>query len=247
MIKLKKVLLLLLLTVMAGCSSQVTRPEKAEATRPVIKALQDYTVELSPDAELKVADDVEFDINALKTTLDQKLNAKNLIASDGDYRLKVVVNGVRIRSTASAVMLGFMAGNDYLRGSATVLSTSGKPVYTFEVSVSYALGGFGGGQESTRMNWLYEKFSEHIANELSIKRGETDPKGSNVNVENNELTETDNPYGYGKPGTGDPFLLHTKQFDKKPKIPPNQCPDISGIYYDRVSDRDTDDIDKIYM
>jgi hypothetical protein len=39
-------------------------------------------------------------------------------------------------------MLGFMAGNDYLRGSATVLSTSGKPVYTFEVSVSYALGGY---------------------------------------------------------------------------------------------------------
>jgi uncharacterized lipoprotein len=69
MIKLKKVLLLLLLTVMAGCSSQVTRPEKAEATRPVIKALQDYTVELSPDAELKVAGDVEFDINALKTSI----------------------------------------------------------------------------------------------------------------------------------------------------------------------------------
>jgi hypothetical protein len=170
MIKLKKVLLLLLLIVMAGCSSQVTRPEKAEATHPVIKALQDFTVEISSDAKLQVADDVKFDINALRSNFDRILNEKNLLAPNGDYRLKVVVSDVRVRSTVSAVMLGFLAGNDHLRGEAIVLNLDGKPVYTFKASASYALGGFAGGQDSSRMSWLYEEFSEMVANELVLKR-----------------------------------------------------------------------------
>lgn len=170
MIKLKKVLLLLLLIVMAGCSSQVTRPEKAEATHPVIKALLGFTVEISPDAKLQVADDVNFDINKLRSSLDRILNEKNLVAPNGDYRLKVVVKDIRVRSTVSAVMLGFLAGNDHLRGEAMVLNLDDEAVYTFEASASYALGGFGGGQDASRMNWLYGEFSEMIANELTLKR-----------------------------------------------------------------------------
>jgi len=170
MIKLKTVLLLFLLAIMAGCSSQVIRPEKEEETHTVIKALQDFTVEISSDAKLQVADDVKFDINALRSNLDRILNEKDLLASNGDYRLKVVVSDIRVRSTVSAVMLGFLAGNDHLRGEAIVLNLDGKPVYTFEASASYALGGFGGGQDSSRMSWLYGAFSEMIANELVLKR-----------------------------------------------------------------------------
>jgi len=170
MIKLKTVLLLLLLSIMAGCSSQVIRPEKTEATHPVIKALLDFTVEISPDAKLQVAEDVNFDMNELRSKLDRILNEKNLVAPNGDYRLKVVVKGIRVRSTVSAVMLGFMAGNDHLRGEAIVLNLDSEPVYTFKVSASYALGGFAGGQDASRMNWLYEEFSEMVANELALKR-----------------------------------------------------------------------------
>ena len=170
MVKLKTVLLLLLLSIMAGCSSQVIRPEKAEATHPVIKALLDFTVEISPDAKLQIAEDVKFDMNELRSNLDRILNEKNLVAPNGDYRLKVVIKYIRVRSTVSAVMLGFMAGNDHLRGEAIVLNLDGEPVYTFKASASYALGGFGGGQDSSRMNWLYEEFSEMVANELVLKR-----------------------------------------------------------------------------
>jgi hypothetical protein len=168
--KLLKVLLLLLLIFMAGCSSQVTRPEKAEAMHPVIKAILGFTVEISPDAKLQVADDVNFDIKKLRSNLDRILNEKNLVAPNGDYRLKVVVKDIRVRSTVSAVMLGFLAGNDHLRGEAIVLNLDDEVVYTFEASASYALGGFGGGQDASRMNWLYEEFSEMIANELTLKR-----------------------------------------------------------------------------
>ena len=172
MIKLKTVLLLGLLSFVVGCSSQVTRPDNADVTRPAIKALHDFTVELSPNAELQLTDNVKFDIDTLRSVLDRTLNGKNLVSADGDYSLKVVVNDIRVRSTFNAVMWGFMAGNDHLRGEATVLNLDGETVYSFEASASYALGGFGGGQDSSRMNWLYEEFSEMVANELMIKKNE---------------------------------------------------------------------------
>ena len=166
MVTVRSVMLLLSLLVFASCSSQVTRPENADATRPVVKALHDFTVEMAPEAKLQLFDNVEFDINALKSTLQSTLEGKNLIAQDGGFRLKVVVSDIRVRSTFNAVMWGFMAGDDHLYGDIIVLNLTGEPVYNFNVSASYALGGFRGGQDTSRMNWLYEEFSEMIANEL---------------------------------------------------------------------------------
>jgi hypothetical protein len=170
MIKLGSVMLFLSLLAIAGCSSQITRPESVDVKRPVVKALQDFTVEMSPEAKQQLADNVKFDINALRSTLQRTLEGNNLMAPDGDYRLKVIVADISVRSTFNAVMWGFMAGNDHLTGDVIVLNNVGNQVYNFEASASYALGGFGGGQDSSRMNWLYEEFSEMIANELLQKK-----------------------------------------------------------------------------
>lgn len=172
MTMLRSFMLCLSILAVVGCSSQVTRPDGADTDRPVIKALQDFSVEMSPDAKTQLADNVKFDIDALTSTLERTLESRGLVASEGDYRLKVVVNDIRVRSTFNAVMWGFMAGNDHLQGDAIVLNLEGEPVYEFGASASYALGGFGGGQDSSRMNWLYEEFSEMIADELSKKRDE---------------------------------------------------------------------------
>ena len=172
MTKLRSFMLCLSILAVVGCSSQVTRPDGADADRPVIRALQGFTVEMSPDARTQLADNVKFDIDALTSTLERTLESRGLVTSDGDYRLKVVVNDIRVRSTFNAVMWGFMAGNDHLQGDAIVLNLEGEPKYEFGASASYALGGFGGGQDSSRMNWLYEEFSEMIADELSKKRDE---------------------------------------------------------------------------
>lgn len=170
MITLRSVMLLLPLLVIAGCSSQITRPENVDATRPIVKALQDFTVEMSPNAKLQLADNVKFDIKVLRSTLLRTLEGNSLIAENGDYRLKVVVNDIRVRSTFNAVMWGFMAGNDHLTGDVIVLNLAGEPIDNFEASASYALGGVGGGQDTSRMNWLYEEFSEMVANELLQKK-----------------------------------------------------------------------------
>jgi hypothetical protein len=42
-------------------------------------------------------------------------------------------------------------------------------VHTFDVSASYALGGFAGMNE-TRMSWLFEKFSELTVDEIIGKK-----------------------------------------------------------------------------
>ena len=94
-----------------------------------------------------------------------------MIASDGDFRLKVVVTDIRVRNTFNAVMWGFMAGDDHLRGDVVVQNLAGEPVYNFDAGASYALGGFAGGQDASRINWLYEEFSEMIANELLLQKG----------------------------------------------------------------------------
>lgn len=172
MLKLHSVMLLLSLLMIAGCSSQVIRPEKTDTTPTTVKALRDFTVELSPEAELKVADDVDFDMKALTANLQSALEAENLIAPGGDYRLKVVVNDVRVRGTFNAVMWGFLAGDDHLRGDVLVLTLEGEPVDKFSASASYAWGGFGGGQDAPRIDWLYEEFSKVIAEELIQKRRE---------------------------------------------------------------------------
>jgi hypothetical protein len=172
MFKLCSFLLLSSILVLSGCSSQVKRNETANTTRPVVKALQNFSIDMSPEAELKLADNVKFDINALESNLDRALKANNLMAPNGDFRLKVTVNDIRVRSTFNAVMWGFMAGDDHLTGKVTVLNLEDKPVYEFEASASYALGGLGGGQDSSRMNWLYEEFSELVVNELLQKKNE---------------------------------------------------------------------------
>ena len=107
---------LVAISFLTACASQVVEPDAATTTRPLVKALRGFSVELSPKAKEQLADDVKFDVNALYKKLEITLARAQLIADDGDYRLKVVVTDVRVRGTFSAVMWGFMAGDDHLNG-----------------------------------------------------------------------------------------------------------------------------------
>jgi len=170
--KIRALLAIIAFTIITGCSSHVTRPDvTADAATPPIKALHSYAVEMSPDAKQQLADNVKFDVDELTRVFGRTLEGKGLISTSGDYSVKIVVNDIRVRSTFNAIMWGFMAGNDHLNGDAIVLDSADVPIYTFEVNAAYALGGIGGGQDSSRLNWLYEEFSEQVADELDRKRG----------------------------------------------------------------------------
>lgn len=162
--------LLFATSILFGCASQVTK--SGSLPKPEVRALQNVSLEMSPQAVQKIADDVEFDMESFKGVLMDALQSRELVAPDGDFDLNVVINEVRVRGTGAAVMLGFLAGDDHIKGDAIVLNRQGEEVYTYSANASYALGGFAGGDDKTRVNWLYEKFSEIVADELVTKRDE---------------------------------------------------------------------------
>jgi hypothetical protein len=64
-----------------------------------------------------------------------------------------------------------MAGDDHLNGDSILLrKDEDRPIYEFKVKTSYALGGFAGGQDALRMDWLYEEFSKKVADKLVALR-----------------------------------------------------------------------------
>ena len=165
--------ILFVLLFLGACASQVVEPDAASRPRPVVKALESFSVELSPKAKEQLAEDVKFDLNALTRNLEVALKSKGLIATDGDFRLKVVVTDVRVRGTFNAVMWGFMAGDDHLNGESILLRKEGDDaVYEFKVKTSYAFGGLAGGQDAMRMDWLYDAFSKKVADKLVALREE---------------------------------------------------------------------------
>ena len=161
-----KALLCASMIALSGCASQVTRPDSAGAKREPIRALSSFELTMSPNSSSQLADNLKFDIDALRSILRRTLESKQLIAADGDFTMNVVVDDIRVRSTFNAIMWGFMAGDDHLNGTATLLRRDGNAAGSFGVSASWALGGFAGGQDSARLSWLYEEFSKKIAEEL---------------------------------------------------------------------------------
>ena len=166
---------LVAIALLNGCASAVTVPEAHRATKPAVRALEGFTVELSPQAKEQLPANIKFDVGALNKAMDRTFAARGLVAADGDYRLKVVVTDIRVRSTFNAMMWGFMAGDDHVNGDA-ILSRKGddSQVHEFQIKTSYALGGFAGGQDAARMQWMYEEFAKKVADYLVEKR---DAKG----------------------------------------------------------------------
>jgi hypothetical protein len=155
---------------LSGCASQVTRDETAGMPREPVRALSSFDVVMSATSTAQMADNLKFDIEALRSTMRRTLESKQLVAADGDFEMKVVVDDIRVRSTFNAIMWGFMAGDDHLNGSVTLTRRDSNASNNFGVKASWALGGFAGGQDSARLTWLYEEFSKKIADELVERR-----------------------------------------------------------------------------
>lgn len=155
----------------AGCTAGVTRPNN-ESKTVVARVAGPTTVAVtfSESGKKAAGENLKFDQNKLKDVLDRGLDAKGLLAKGGHSPAQFVdveITDVRVRGTFSAVMFGFMAGNDHINGKVTLSDGEHHPLRHFDVSAAYALGGIAGGQDDTRMSWLYEKFSEETLNELT--------------------------------------------------------------------------------
>lgn len=175
------VLALVTIGFLSGCASSVTRDAGNQAgatatastskfgTKPVI-----VKVTLDATAQEELKDNLKFSAKKLQEKIESALDARNLLAkadSTDAMHLNVEVTGIRVRSSFSAVMFGFMAGSDYVDGTVTLVGADNLQVDRFKVSASYALGGIAGGMDGTRMDWLYEKFTEKTLSTLDPSAG----------------------------------------------------------------------------
>lgn len=167
-------LCLLMAVVLAGCAAGVTRHTDAQKRQAYFKGggkvARSVTVSLDKNAQEQLPDNITFDKDQFLATVKRLLDAKGLLAKTPDEKLptiEIVVTDIRVRSNLSAILWGFMAGDDHIIGEVIARNPEGKELQRFQVSASYALGGLGGGQDNTRMGWLYETFAQEMANELT--------------------------------------------------------------------------------
>jgi len=153
---------------LAGCASGVTRDggagaKAAKLDDPKVASVRIY---LNDNAQKLHADNVKFNPDALRSTIQRTLEARQLVTPDSKQRMEVEITDMRVRSTFSSIAFGFMAGADSVKGNVLVVGADGRQLMKFEVSASYALGGIGGGTDEARMSWLYEEFAKLTINEL---------------------------------------------------------------------------------
>jgi hypothetical protein len=169
----KSVGLAILAALLCSCSSSVTRyPASASAGYRLSEAnkVSDVSISLSSDAKEELKDNLKFDQDELRRHVERALSGYAVFDASKKGQIptiEIVVTDVRVRSNFSAVMWGFMAGSDSIKGDIVIRDQAGREVDRFKVSTSYALGGFAGGQDSARLDWLYETFAKEALKEMT--------------------------------------------------------------------------------
>jgi hypothetical protein len=152
---------------LVGCAGTIKQDARVQGDVSRLEGVTQVVALMSPDATKQLADNFQFNREELATFLRRRLEAKGLISATSTHQVQIVVTDIRVRSAIAAIMLGFMAGDDHVTGRVRVLDAQGRALRSFDVNATYALGGLAGGQDSMRMNWLYDKFSELAAIELA--------------------------------------------------------------------------------
>lgn len=164
--KLFGVVLVLLL---GACSSGVRRDEAHGSYQYRGEKFGKISSRLSPELAADPEKIARFNQLRLGEGLVGRMQAAGLYDPASANSVEIVINGFRFRHGASAVMWGAMAGADYVEGVVTLKAADDKVLNSFAVKASYALGGFAGGQDHRRIDYLGRQFSEHTVNSMLNK------------------------------------------------------------------------------
>lgn len=158
---------------MSACaSSMAPYNPKAQPVRAANNSVGAVQVSVGAKAKEAVSDNPTFNREAMQAKVKNYLASKSMMvegANGGKFNLEFVITDVRVRSTFVAIMFGPLAGADSIDVDLIVKSESGAELGRYAVSASFALGGFAGGQDDMRMNWLYEAIGEKTLEALTGK------------------------------------------------------------------------------
>ena len=173
----------LLILLLSACSSGISRsPEMLSAPKVYFgennQQAGSISIGLTAEAEQVAATTTRINQNEILQLVRRGLEVRNALTKEADSalpKIEILITSVRSRSAFNAVMWGFMAGDDHIKGDVIVRSPVGGELQRFAVSASYALGGFAGGQTEARMGWLYETFAKHVVDELTGTKAKPSP------------------------------------------------------------------------
>lgn len=152
--------------VLGACAGNVKRTDGAPAYRHDGRKFAAVQVALDERVRATQADQPGFDPRALEQAVTRELETAGLLDNGADRTIEIRVTNLRLRSTGAAVMFGIMAGTDQLAGTVALRDRDRGVRNTFDVSASYGLGGFAGGQNDARIGWLYEEFARLTVAEI---------------------------------------------------------------------------------
>ncbi len=155
-----------LLVLLTACAGTVKREPGQMNKTYVTAGVAAVQVSMTPEAQALLKDNPQFNTRDLQGYIQRRLEGNGTFNAAAAERVEVVVTSIRVRSTASAVIFGVLAGQDHMEGKVRVFSPEGRRLHSFDVNASYAFGGAAGG-DGLRMGWMYEKFSELVLAELT--------------------------------------------------------------------------------
>jgi len=166
-----KFLIAISVAYLGGCSSNVRRDNDAPAVYQYSGAKYGkVSTAMSPAIAADADKAARFQELKLEEAIVTQLKEKNLYDEKSENIVDVVVNALRVRNAATAIMFGFMAGSDNMEGVVTLKASDGKVLNKFTIDASYALGGFGGGQNTARLGYLSRTFGELTAKTILDKK-----------------------------------------------------------------------------
>ena len=157
---------IILICLLGACASSVQRSDPTSNYVYSDEKFQSVEVVLSEKGKKELADNLKFDPAELQLQIARLMEEKELIHDPSENRVRVEITDIRIRGRFVAIMVGIFAGADYVNGKVSVLDSSGKSKHEFVSKASWALGGWGGGQDKSRLTWIYEKFAEVTVDEI---------------------------------------------------------------------------------
>jgi len=153
---------------LTACASSVKHDGPAGSPAPRLSGkVAGVAIELDEKAKKLHAENLKFNPEALRSMVQRALELKGLVAQDAPQRVLIEVTDMRIRSHFTAVLLGIFAGSDSVEGNVLLRGANDAVLARYVVSASYGLGGYAGGQDEARMNWLYEEFAKQTVNALT--------------------------------------------------------------------------------
>lgn len=159
---------------LAGCASSVKKsPDTAVAT--IISSshqVASVSMSLSDEAKVQYKDNRKFSPDELLRQVRRGLDASSLLSLRENTRfpaLEIQVKELRVRSNLAATVFGSLAGPDFIVADVVLKDADAKILDRYEVTASYGFGGLSAGQDSVRMAWLYENFTNELMKELAKK------------------------------------------------------------------------------